>query len=64
MHNLAWTQDKLRGLLRQGENDDQVDGLAAVQHGDARPYSTGVGFRAGAKVGYLHCETEYSWFPF
>ena len=29
-HNLAWTQDKLPGLLRQGENDDQVDGLAAV----------------------------------
>ena len=29
-HNLAWTQDKLRGLLRQCENDEQVDGLAAV----------------------------------
>ncbi|MDA1309600.1 MAG: PilZ domain-containing protein [Proteobacteria bacterium] len=29
-HSLAWTQDKLRGLLRQCENGEQVDGLAAV----------------------------------
>jgi hypothetical protein len=28
------------------------------------PIRTGVGFRAGANVGYLHYGTKHSWLPF